>query len=111
MKEYSQNSGTITAIKWGLFGATATVCAIILPIFIWQDIHGALNASYPEWIIATYIGFIYFCALYHSLYRIKVLFEDFGFKGLRLSIMKNTISTLFFFGLAGIILVFIKILI
>lgn len=108
MKKNPENTEISTALKWGLFSATATICAFILPIFIWQHIQVNINRTYPEPLIVIYFGFIFFCALYHSLYRIKALCEDFGCKGLKLKIINAIITFLLIIGILGILIIIIK---
>jgi hypothetical protein len=108
MKRSSQKTEIFTALMWGLFSATATVCAFILPIFIWHHIHTNFNSAYPAWLISVYMGFIFFCALYHSLYRIKALCEDFGCKGVKSKIISLLISSLLIIGILGILIIIIK---
>jgi hypothetical protein len=108
MKKNPDNTEISTALKWGLFSATATICAFILPVFIWHHTQSNFNSAYPAWLISVYIGFIFFCALYHSLYRIKALCEDFCNKGFKLKIISAIISFLLITGILGILIIIIK---
>ena len=111
MNKNAEKSVKLIAIKWGLFSATATLCAFILPVFIWNNINSNLNTSYPKWIIGLFISIVYFSALYHSLYRIRAFCEDLGYKGLKLKLINYFLLFLMLIGTAGIITIFIRLLI
>ena len=62
----------LKGLLWGLFSATATASAFLLPAFIVGQFFAApYNHNLSPYLLYGSIVIIYFCALYHALYRIK----------------------------------------
>lgn len=72
-------------LAWGLFSGTATFSAFTLPALIfsilnYNPFNGNDRLWYPPiWVAKIIAIIIIFCALYHSLYRVKTVTFDLGF--------------------------------
>ncbi len=67
------------AVLWGLYSATATLSAFVLPVhfyalFRWKELD---TVTQP--IFKAYLFIVLFCAFFHGLYRTKTIFHDLGF--------------------------------
>lgn len=59
-----------------MFSATATFSAFVLPAFIVGTVKTETLYSGPIWFLKVYTAITIFCALYHSLYRVKTIAFD-----------------------------------
>jgi len=67
----------IKGLLWGLFSGTATASAFLLPGFIiGQFFNKDYNHNLSPFLLYGAIGIIFFCAAYHSFYRIKASDHD-----------------------------------
>jgi hypothetical protein len=65
-------------LLWLAFSGTAMISAFILPIHILALLAGyQMNLSGE--LFWMYFAFLFFCALYHALYRVKTILKDLGF--------------------------------
>jgi len=68
-------------LKWGLFSGTATYCAFFLPVLFYRILvikPETSNATMNQFLYFGFIIVTYWCALYHSLYRLKTVVFDLG---------------------------------
>lgn len=90
-------------LLWGLFSATATYSAFILPAFIFSTLKTQSNYTAPIWFLKVYVGVTLFCALYHSLYRVKTITFDLGFNANAIKTIAIATNTLVIAGTCAII--------
>lgn len=65
------------ALLWFIFSGTATVSAFILPVHLWALLSG-YEPNFSSNFNTFYFWALFFCAVYHGLYRLKTILFDVG---------------------------------